>query len=954
MKKIFCFLSGLFLLVTANCQTTYWQQQTNYILDVTLNDTDNTLDGFEKLTYTNNSPDTLHYIWFHLWPNAYKNDRTSFSEQLLRNGRTDFYFSNKEQRGYINRLDFKVAGVAAKTEDHPNYIDVVKVILPKPLPPKANITITTPFHVKLPYNFSRGGYNKQTYQLTQWFPKPAVYDAQGWHPLPYLDQGEFYADFGSYDVRITLPAAYVVAATGELQNDEEKEWIKQKRFTQTEKISTKKQSAKPVVTNKKQSSQKKPVAKEVVTLQPSPKLKTLQFIQDSVHDFALFVNKDFIVDQDTCMLPSGKVVNVVTYYTAAHQPTWKNSLQFCKDALRFYSAEVGEYPYTTLSAVEGPVGFAGGMEYPTITIISPMQPLKDLDRTLAHEIGHNWFYGILASNERDYPWMDEGINTFYERKYIERKYGDQPQVEEILFQTLAKNKRDQPIETTSQNFSEAAYGLVAYHKTAQWIKLLEERLGTEAFKKAVQQYYASWRFKHPQPTDFKNAFQPYFENNTDSLFGLINKNGLLPNQHLSGLKIVTPLGPKTFHRYLLHPTKNTLLLSPALGYNNYDKAMVGAIISNYSLPPTSFRFTAVPLYATGSKNLNGIGKMSYSFYPTKTFQKIDVGISGASFSKNRSLDSNENKVFERFSKVVPSIRATFKQSPASTKEVYLEARSFFIKEDEFSKFVVKSTNGLSYVDSNTSSSRSVHQVSFFSADNRALYPYDYTLQLQGGKGFYRANITANYFFNYAKGGGASVRGFFSKFGYINKSGQDAFSTFIYQPKLLGATGEEDYTYSNYFLGRTASYANDASVSENSGLAAQQIMIRDGGMKLRIDQYSFLQGRSEDWVGALNFTTTLPKNIFPIPVPLKLFLDAGTYAEAWKDDAPTSKFLYVGGLQLSFSKNLFNVYLPLVYSADFRTYLKTLPEQNTFTKRITFSIDLQKLSQQKFFGNTFSF
>ncbi len=143
-----------------------------------------TLDGYEKLIYSNNSPDTLRFIWFHLWPNAYKNDRTAFSDQLLENGNTNFYFATKEQRGYINRLDFKADGATAKTEDHPQHIDIIKVVLPAPLPPNAKTTITTSFHVKLPFNFSRGGYDGESFQVTQWYPKPAVYDKNGWHEMP--------------------------------------------------------------------------------------------------------------------------------------------------------------------------------------------------------------------------------------------------------------------------------------------------------------------------------------------------------------------------------------------------------------------------------------------------------------------------------------------------------------------------------------------------------------------------------------------------------------------------------------------------------------------------------------------------------------------------------------------------------------------------------------------------
>jgi hypothetical protein len=225
LKKILliCFLSCQ---LPSFCQTNYFQQQVNYTIDVTLNDVQNTLDGFEIINYTNNSPDTLRYIWFHLWPNAYKNDRTAFSEQLLKIGITNFYFSEENKRGYINRLDFKVNGITANLEDDSQYIDVVKLILPAPLLPGKTIKISTPFHEKIPYNFSRGGYVDHTYQITQWYPKPAVYDSKGWHPIPYLDQGEFYSEFGNFQVQITVPENYIIAATGELQNEDEAKWLK--------------------------------------------------------------------------------------------------------------------------------------------------------------------------------------------------------------------------------------------------------------------------------------------------------------------------------------------------------------------------------------------------------------------------------------------------------------------------------------------------------------------------------------------------------------------------------------------------------------------------------------------------------------------------------------------------------------------------------------------------------
>src|SRR4051794_14313010 len=156
-----------------NPPVNYWQQQVNYSITATLHDEDNTLDGFENITYYNHSPDTLSFLWVHLWPNAYKNDKTAFSEQKLNGGMTDFYFSNNQDKGYINRMDFKVDELSLLVEDHPQYIDVIKVVLPKPLAPRDSVIVSTPFHVKIPFRFSRLGHIDQNYSFTQWYPKVA-------------------------------------------------------------------------------------------------------------------------------------------------------------------------------------------------------------------------------------------------------------------------------------------------------------------------------------------------------------------------------------------------------------------------------------------------------------------------------------------------------------------------------------------------------------------------------------------------------------------------------------------------------------------------------------------------------------------------------------------------------------------------------------------------------------
>ena len=936
----------------AHAQHPYWQQEVNNTINVSLNDTEHTLDGFIKIQYINNSPDTLRFIWFHLWPNAYKTDRTAFSEQLLQNGRTDFYFSEKEQKGYINHLDFRINGTEARTEDHPLFIDIIKVILPKPLSPGSQIEITTPFHEKLPFNFSRGGHRGQSYQIAQWYPKPAVYDSKGWHDMPYLDQGEFYSEFGSFDVRITLPENYVVAATGELQNEDEKKWLIDKSQGTRDKeqgTSIKKQGARTI---KQNGNHKQPQNTNHKLQTISDKqTKTLQYKQNNVHDFAWFADKNFIVNHDTLQLASGRVIDAWSFYLPQENSPWKKSIQFIKSAVHFRSSLIGEYPYNVVSAVEAKMGFDGGMEYPTITSISPVKTEKNLDLTIEHEVGHNWFYSILANNERSYPWMDEGMNTCYDKRYEAWKYKDEKKKsanewiarkmpddrEKLSIEIIAKEKTDQPISTSSEDFSAMNYDLIAYSKAAMWMKQLESSLGTKLFDSCMREYFREWQFRHPYPENFRQVIETASGKKLDAQFSLLDKKGFLTPENEN-----KKIRPAFLFSQKNSDQVNYINFAPAVGYNMYDKFMIGAVIHNINLPPNNLQFVLAPLYATNSKQFNGIGDIAYSWYPDNKFQKIEIGLSGARFSTLSGVDSNGKNIFGGFYKIVPSIRFTLKNENArSSVEKWIDFRTYIIGEKGFN-YSVYTQDSNYYPSPQKYATRYLNQLTFNVEDYRVLYPYNVQFQLQQASEWYRLNLTSNYFFNYVKGGGMCVRFFAAKFGYLGTNTvAKEFATTSYQPKLTASIGSDDYTYSNYFIGR----------NEFNGFASQQIMMRDGGLKLRTDVFQNLQGRSDNWVAALNFNTTLPKQIMPAILPLKIFFDIGTYAGGWSGNPPTSKFLYVGGLQLSLLKNIINIYAPLVYSSDFSSSLKTLPQQNTFGKKISFSIDVQNINFRKIFRNT---
>ncbi|MCY7409568.1 MAG: M1 family metallopeptidase, partial [Chitinophagales bacterium] len=524
MKEIFFFCLLLFSMPVFAQEKKYWQQEVDYTIRVKLDDVNNFLRGNIEIEYTNNSPDTLHYIMMHLWANAYKNNYTAFAKQKLQNGSTDFYYSGENDRGFIDSLNFVVMGLKATTEIDSANIDIAKINLPIPLYPDKKIVITTPFRIKIPKTFSRMGHIGQQYQISQWYPKPAVYDRYGWHAMPYLDQGEFYSEFGKFDVEITLPKNYVVAATGVLQNKIEEEWLNKKSQATIDKLSS------PIYVNKS----------ERDSFPPSlPETKTLHYLAEQVHDFAWFADKKYNVVKGSVELPySKKEVTTWVMFTDDQANVWRNAIHYVDSSIYYYSKWVGEYPYPQATAVYGALEAGGGMEYPMITVISGSSRTKDLEGVIAHEVGHNWFYGILAFNEREHPWMDEGINSFYENRYVETRYPDEgffadiiPSIVKTLeldyphhygnylfYSFCAAPHNDQPMDINANQFTTTNYGSIVYAKTPEIFLYLQNFLGKEIYDSIMHEFFEEWKFKHPYPEDIKTFFEMKTKKELDWFF----------------------------------------------------------------------------------------------------------------------------------------------------------------------------------------------------------------------------------------------------------------------------------------------------------------------------------------------------------------------------------------------------------------------------------------------------
>ncbi len=509
MRTILPIIILFFLSKLLAAQANYFQQTANYAIHVTLNDSLHRLSGMANIEYTNHSPNTLTEIYFNLWANAHQNrEKTALARQMMRKGMTRLLYAADKDLGGFTSIDFSINNQKLQWTYDKNNPDIANIQLKNPLKTGESVQISVPFTLKIPASISRLGHIGQSYQMTQWFPEVAVYDKNGWNPMPNLMQGEFYSDFGKFDVHITLPDNYIVAATGTLQNESEKEFLQHQVDTTNIWIKNGMNTKKMLPNSSKT-------------------LKTLHYTAEKVHDFAWFADKQFYVQRSSIpqksLENSEKNIESWAFFTDIDAKLWTRATDYINRSLIFYSEKVGTYPYAHATAVQSALSAGAGMEYPMITVIGEARNAQELDIVITHEVGHNWFYGILATNERVHAWMDEGMNSYYEARYTRNFYGSDDashfipeflskpikgkSIAQLLYLTQARRHAEQPIETNSDDLTTMNYGLAAYQKPSLILRYLENYVGTEKFDAIMQGFYQKWQFKHPQPEDFKEHWE---------------------------------------------------------------------------------------------------------------------------------------------------------------------------------------------------------------------------------------------------------------------------------------------------------------------------------------------------------------------------------------------------------------------------------------------------------------
>lgn len=1021
MLRFFYALGFLFTSYIVFAQQNYFQQEVNYTIDVTLNDVTHELSAFEKIQYINNSKNALDFIYFHLWANAYKNNETALAKQLLESGETEMYFAKSEDLGYIDSLNFLVNGQSIKWEFDKEHIDICKLFLNKPINPGDTITITTPFHVKLPSaKISRLGHLGQAYAITQWYPKPAVFDRDGWHPMPYLNQGEFYSEFGAYDVKITLPKNYVLAATGDrIDEQEEEQWLLTKA-AETQKM---------LVDSVNKYSHNNTFPKS------SKDYKTIQFKQYRVHDFAWFADKRYHVLKGSITLPhTGNNVDTWAFFTNNEPELWAKSIEYINDATLFYSNMNGDYPYNHVTAVDGTISAGGGMEYPNITIVGESNNAFTLETTIMHEVGHNWFYGILGSNERDYPFMDEGLNSFYEMRYIRAKYPNKTLTSligrdstftffglnkfkhkaeyEFSYFLAARKNVDQPILTPSQDFTNYNYGGIVYSKSALAFDYLMNYLGKDKFDEAMKFYFEQWKFEHPTPEDLIKTLQYHlnadlhwfveellvtnkkldykvisYKKLADHSHAILvkNNNKLLGPVSISGIKNGKLIGTVWYNGFkgkrvfefppadidefkidyeefmpdikrknnnirthglfkktdpvkfnfvgkLDNPNYTQINYLPILGYNHYNKFMLGCAFYNYSFLQRKTEFTIAPMYAFGSKTPTGFADITRYFTPdNNVLQQITFIGKAKSFAYNyvdtKFFNDANSTSIKSFNLNYYKVSATLdfeikKRNPRSklTQHIGYTNNNLFIDKQVYS--INRIDSSLSTIGFKNKATI-INNFYYTLQNTRVINPFAAALNFQHNDQFGKISGELNYSISFKNKNSFDFRLFAGAFVYKANTLADD-----YRFRMSGFNGYQDYLFDYNYVGR----------NETNGVGFAQMVEKDGAFKVWTPL-----GQTSKWLIALNIKSPKVGKL-----PLRLYADIG--ASEFNESLYKDRILYNAGVNVTIWKNIIDIYIPVVYSSDIKTALEA--NNKSFFDTIRFTLNLHNLNPRNFITNSF--
>jgi hypothetical protein len=500
-------------------------QNMRFDIQVTLNDQTHSLHGREDVYFVNTSRNTLDTVWFHVWANAYSAKNTALSNQLTDKRNEKLKLRPAKYGGFTDSLNFQSNGTPLVWGYHDTHPDIIYVIPDKPIMPGNSCTFNISFRVKIPdAGVSTFGHRQHEYYITHWYPKPVWVETTGQNPVPFTDQGNIYSPFSDFKVRLTVPASYLVASTGELKTPEELAFLDEKR-KQT--AAFRANGPAPVNESKKG-------------------LKTLEYEALNVNDFAFFASKDFWVDGEEFTLPSGKKVNVYAFYRPKFHKFWTRENEYLKNAITYYSEKIGEYPYSQYTITDG-MNYAGAdRSYPMVSVIGYKRSRLSLEDITVRMVAESWFSGAVGSDGKQNPWLNEGLSAYYYRRYLREKKPDynglpirvlpvmglrflrRDDLDHIPYQYKVRRGNDQPSGLPAGEYPDANYGIAVRGQNAMYFYYLEQYLGTALFDSLMSGYYAQHKMNFSTPVYFRSWMEQHSKKDLSWFFDeLLPQKGYL-------------------------------------------------------------------------------------------------------------------------------------------------------------------------------------------------------------------------------------------------------------------------------------------------------------------------------------------------------------------------------------------------------------------------------------------
>lgn len=475
MKIFFLAVSLLSIgFTSAQNNTSYWQQHVDYTMEVDMNVKNFRYTGTQELVYTNNSPDTLHRVFYHLYFNAFKpgsemdiRSRTIEDPDTRVGDRISKL--SPEQQGFLRVSTLTQNGKPLQMEEVGT---VLEVQLNEVILPGEKATFNMVFEGQVPEQIRRSGRNSSegvALSMSQWYPKLAEYDFEGWHADPYIGR-EFHGVWGDFDVKISIDKNYLIGSTGYLQNPNEIGFGYEDKGVKVKK--------------------------------PKGDKLTWHFVAPKVHDFTWAADPDYV--HDTRVAKDGTVLHFIYKNNPAIKENWTNLQPKTEELLLFFNENIGPYPWDQYTVIQGG---DGGMEYAMLTLITGERNFGSLVGVTSHELAHAWFQHLMATNESKHEWMDEGFTSYISTLAMDKVMGtnkEKPFEGNYRgYERLAKSGVEEPLSTHADRYKlNFAYGVAAYTKGSVFLSQLGYIIGQENLDKTLKRYYHDWKFKHPTPIDF--------------------------------------------------------------------------------------------------------------------------------------------------------------------------------------------------------------------------------------------------------------------------------------------------------------------------------------------------------------------------------------------------------------------------------------------------------------------